>query len=72
MYFFGDKIPTKELRKDAKKTIQGIEGWFKRHPSRRVCKARLWYGVDHKIHRGQVAEEINRVMLSCIKMKFIR
>ena len=60
MIFVYGKVPAKEIRKEAKESVTLIEDWFEANPKRKVCNTKVWYGKMVKIHKGKVAEEINR------------
>jgi len=50
------------MKRDAKKSIGGIERWFKKNPDRRVCRAEFWCGKQHSVRRGHVKEDIELVL----------
>ena len=61
------KIPTKQIRKEAKKAIQDIENWFKKNPRRRVCNTETWYRKMIKVRKKHVVEDINAAADAAIK-----
>ena len=53
------RLSKKQLLKEAKETINQINEWFEKNPTRKVCKAELWYGKIYTIKRNTVADRIN-------------
>jgi len=61
------RTPAKQIRKEAKESIQKIEDWFKDNPKRRVCHAQTWYDRMTKVRRKHVTEDVNAAVEEAIK-----
>jgi hypothetical protein len=61
------KLPAKAIRKSAKRSIDGIEEFFKCNPKKKICVAELWYGRTIDVRKGHVAEDVNAAAELAIK-----
>jgi len=55
-----------EIRKDAVKAKTQIKEWFDKHPKRNLCKAQLWYGSAHNIHRKSIDSDIDKAAVKAM------
>jgi hypothetical protein len=62
MFVMYGTISKKQMQKEAKEAIKGIENFFVEHPKRRVCRTEFWYGKVYSIKPKNVAEQVAKIL----------
>ena len=55
------RLTLTELQQQQADAVAQLNNWFVQNPKRRICKAQLWYGRQHKIKRNDVASQIKQI-----------
>ena len=66
MFVLYKRMSKKDLRKCSGEAIRNINKWFKNNPSRKDCKAELWYGRRITIPRGKTKEKVTEFLNECL------
>ena len=57
----------REILSMAAKSIEGVDKFFQKNPTRRVCKVKFWDGVIKPVRRKHVAEDIMKEAKEAIR-----
>ena len=61
------KLKTESLKRIAQESIDGIKEWFVQHPSKKICKAELWYGIWLHLTQENVEKNIKQLLEDTLK-----